>query len=343
MLAPCEAVQRQPARRDPYGLRRAYVRCRDGRVAGSIAELLEPPARPDPVGIAAMLAQRPHPTRTCFAGVHALSVPALPVAADLPDANLTILEALAEALERSAVSGPVALALSGGFDSALLLALWKRHRPGNPAVVTLASGITDYCELEATLQTADALGVPLEVVRVTRQDFLAALPAAVSAAEVPFYNLHLVSKLLLARALRQRGIRTVITGDGADQVLAHAPPSSTANFLPWVGALFEAEGVEMHAPFVDPQVVAAVRRRPADPDKQHLRRGCRDLLPEAVIRASKRPRYTPEWDLTSLWRPELLNPWRRELDISPQEAWAQADGPSRTLLLTLSLLAEALG
>ena len=145
--------------------------------------------------------------------------------------------------------------------------------------------------LEATRRTARALDVELHEIHVGATDFLDALPQAVRAVEVPLWNPHPVSKLLLGRALRREGFDAVLTGDAADQVLAGA---SGRDYLPLVGRLFHAEGIEPCSPFFDLGVLAHAAGRPADPDKTALRRVATRWLPRALTRARKAPRLFPE-------------------------------------------------
>ncbi|MEM7351299.1 MAG: asparagine synthetase B family protein [Acidobacteriota bacterium] len=358
-------LERGPLERDPYGLRRIYYRD-DGRVAPRVADLLESPVRPDGLAVGALLAGQVFPGRSCakgirsvppgqrlkatsFGGWRAWSVPRLdPPASPTSAAHLE--RALDRALRRARSGGGVALALSGGLDSALLLHLCRRQGLGGLLVTTLASGLAGYCELEDTERVADAMGCDLHIVRVTAKDFVDALPAAVRAAEVPFYNLHLVAFLLLARALRAQGIRTLITGHGADQALAHAPASSTANFLPWIAALVESQGLRLCAPFVEAEVLAAIRRRGADPTKTRLRRDFGAELPAFLTGATKTPRLAPPLerlasppDLEALWRREALESWRADLlPFLRSRAWQRPlSAKHRTLLVSLSLLAYA--
>src|SRR5262249_38327728 len=151
-------------------------------------------------------------------------------------------------------------------------------------VYVLDPQLPGYSEVERARPTADALGVSVIVVPATERDFVSALPECVCHAETPFYNLHPVSKYLLARRLRADGIRVVVTGDGADQVFAGI---SGLDYLPLVGALFEAQDVEVRSPFLADDVIAFARQFPPDPNKSVLRTLADGLVPAEVIRAPK--------------------------------------------------------
>ncbi len=131
----------------------------------------------------------------------------------------------------------VALALSGGLDSALLLALLATSFRGSmPAVYVLAPrlpGGADYDESAAAVGLARSLELKATVIEAAEQDFLLGLPACAALAETPLYNAHPVAKHLLFEQLAADEIDVVITGDGADQVFAGAPSEI---YLPIVGA-----------------------------------------------------------------------------------------------------------
>ncbi|MEZ6015956.1 MAG: asparagine synthase (glutamine-hydrolyzing) [Planctomycetota bacterium] len=114
----------------------------------------------------------------------------------------------------------VAFALSGGLDSASIVALARPHLAGRRAQcfgVTFASA--PYDERAAMRATARHLDVDLHEVEVGADDLLGALPDSVRGSEGLASNGQLPAKLLLARALRAAGHAVVLTGEGADEAL----------------------------------------------------------------------------------------------------------------------------
>lgn len=342
--------------RDPFGLKRLYYE-RDGdAAAGTVRELLRrsvvAPAL-DREGVLAQFAGRPLPQRTCFAGIR--SVPAgHALWRDGPSwqirpvewcglssprtvvRGLGVAEVLAGAVRHAlAERSSIALALSGGLDSALVLALVRRLGESVP-VYTLDPQLPGYSELTQTRRTAAALGVELNIVRATESDFVEALPACVGHAEVPFYNLHPVSKYLLARRLHADGIRVVLTGDGADQVFGGAP---AAIYLPIVGALFDACAVEVRSPYLDAGVIACARNLAPDPEKQCLRAAARGLVPEAVAEAPKTPRLAPPVQLGRYWQADKVAAIAVRLGLDPPRIDSDRDLVN---WVTLTLLYEQL-
>jgi hypothetical protein len=210
---------------------------------------------------------------------------------------------LLAAVRRVVTSGRrVAIALSGGLDSALVLALVRACAAvadvdAVPCYV-LAPRFGDYDESDTALATAAAFGARAVVVDVEASDFLAALPAALAAVEVPLYNLHPVAKLLLARRLVDDGVEVVLTGDAADHVMRR---DVTADYLPLVGALHDAAGLALASPFLDDAVVDALLFEEPDPGKTLLRAiAARRGVPRALVETRKRARLCPPLDVSGL-------------------------------------------
>ncbi len=114
--------------------------------------------------------------------------------------------------------GRVACALSGGLDSSTVAALASRRQPAR--CFTLSFESSDYDEASIAARTAKHLGVELEVVHASQRALWDALPAAVAQSEGLSINLHVAAKWMLARAVRRSGHSVLLTGEGADEVLA---------------------------------------------------------------------------------------------------------------------------
>ena len=299
----------------------------------------------DPVGVRQFLDQQPDGSRTCFATARLLparcelwrnevtcELRSEPAPKPRDEALLSLLE---HAIARILASGRrIAVALSGGLDSALVLRLVDNAVP----VFTLATELKGYSELGRTVASAEALGVQnLNVIRLSAEHFVGTLPEAITACETPLFNLHPVSKWLLARELRTRGFDAMLTGDGADQVFAGADPR---NYLPIVGALSRAAGVPIVSPFLDPEVIVGASRLTIDPNKTALRKAASAVLPRELAFEEKTPRFCPDFDL------------KRYRDTAFETALAtrlhtqipsSAPGPEATLWATLALLSRQLG
>lgn len=329
-----------------------YVALADGAHAATVRELfslLPDEARAiDVVGLRQYFDRRPDGVRTCFQRISRL-----PAGCDLrsdgnqlrvcprvlPESDgplLPLLEARIAA-QLAGVRNP-AVALSGGLDSALVLALVRRVAGRGVPVLTLATGLPGYCELDDTLETARAVGGgDVEIVRVRADELVLALPEAIAACETPLFNLHPVSKLLLARAAAVRGYDAVITGDGADQVFAGA---EARNYLPIVGALVRAAGVALVSPFFDEHIVGWAARQGTDADKTALRTAAAVVLPPGIAWRKKSSRYAPDFSLDHQRDPALEARLAPQLALLPPAAGA---GPEQTLWATTAMLIRQQG
>jgi hypothetical protein len=319
------------ARRHPFGL--ARVCCAEGHHAGSCRALFAAlpglSRRFDHDMIRAVLAGTGAPGHTAFAAIRT----AEPIALVPREGDLARLldDAVAHILQTA--PRPLAVALSGGLDSALVLALARRHEPAIRAVV-LDPKLEHYSEVEQARATAAALGVDAEVVEVSAGDLFRAIPDAIAAFEQPLYNLHPVAKLVLAREASRMGLRALVTGDGADQVMTR---DVSEDYLPLVGAAFDACGVAVCTPFLADAVVAHLLAIPPDRDKRALRDVAAPLaIPRPLVDEPKRSRLVPPLPLG-----RLVPRWRAvELADALGFRIADRDERARVAWTTLALLAR---
>ena len=130
-------------------------------------------------------------------------------------------ERLAEAvLLRLRADVPVAFHLSGGLDSSSVVALAARLTGRPPPCFTVGFDRGGYDELDAARRTAEALGAELHPVVLPTQSLLDHLGDAVWFSEGLAINGHLPAKYLLAREIRRSGYPVVLSGEGADEILA---------------------------------------------------------------------------------------------------------------------------
>lgn len=129
------------------------------------------------------------------------------------------MEALAAAL-RAAVAdrfqgnARIACYLSGGIDSTTVTALASDH--GRPDTFTVEFG--DGVESAQAAATALQLGLRHHVVPVGTADLVSNFEATVWHAETVGFNAVGAARLLLSRALAERGFKVALVGDGADEL-----------------------------------------------------------------------------------------------------------------------------
>lgn len=336
--------------RDPFGLLRCYYdvggRCRAPTVRAIFDALPNLPRTLDRIAVAAHLEGRTTPDRSFFAAVRSVPpghvlVPGStgfttrpyeiePCAGDLRE---LLCRSIAAALEQA--PRPMAVALSGGLDSALVLALVRQLDPEVPALM-LAPRLEGYSELDAATLTAQSLHADLRVIEADADDFRNALPEAIAALEVPLYNLHPVSKFLLARAARSEGIATLVTGDGADHVFTR---DDSADYLPLVGAAFAACDIDLRTPFLDHAVIAHLLSQPVDSHKLALREIGKTLpIPQALVREPKVGKLAPPIDLSPIVSPAKLE---RLAALLGRARPSFDDDRDRVRWSTLALLVDA--
>ncbi len=107
---------------------------------------------------------------------------------------------------------------SGGLDSSLITALAAERMPGIVAFGAghVADGAAD--EGPAARRVAEALGIEVEIVEVTPQDFRRLFVPATVRHGSPIANASAVTVAQLAERAQQCGVKVLMTGEGADEL-----------------------------------------------------------------------------------------------------------------------------
>ena len=146
-------------------------------------------------------------------------------------------EALGDALElRLRSDVPVGLFLSGGMDSSLLAALWRRRRP-EATIRTFTVGFDDtsYDERRSARRMAERIDAEhLEIV-ITGDELERGLAAVLDDLPEPFADPSMVPTSILCRFAREH-VTVAIGGDGGDELQAGYDPFRAWSAAQWLTA-----------------------------------------------------------------------------------------------------------
>jgi asparagine synthase (glutamine-hydrolysing) len=115
---------------------------------------------------------------------------------------------------------PVAAYLSGGLDSTAITSMATRISGRPIPTFSLRFAESAYDEGAHQANAAQSLSVPNTAYRCDAADIIAAFTSAVWHAETPMVRAAPVPMMLLAKRVREAGIKVVLTGEGADEVFA---------------------------------------------------------------------------------------------------------------------------
>jgi asparagine synthase (glutamine-hydrolysing) len=241
------------AGRDRFGIKPLYYTLRDGacHVASEVKAFLElgVPLRWDNETVYDLHRGLMHPpSRSAFEGIYQVppgsylltdgsSARILPYwDIDYPAADRTgwsrgpreWVERLEAALEESVrlrlrADVPVACYLSGGLDSCAVLGLASRISSRPLRAYTLSFDHADYDERALAQEQATLSGAEFFPIDIRSEHMADHISDAVYHAERPIVNAHVVAKYLLSRAVRDSGVKVVLTGEGSDEVFAGYP------------------------------------------------------------------------------------------------------------------------
>ncbi|HPQ16328.1 MAG TPA: asparagine synthase (glutamine-hydrolyzing) [Bryobacteraceae bacterium] len=115
---------------------------------------------------------------------------------------------------------PVGAYLSGGLDSSIITRLVAERAGRRLATFSIAFDDPDFDESEFQLRMARFLGTRHEIVRATHADIARAFPQVIWHTETPTTRTAPAPMFLLSELVRNCGSKVVLTGEGADEVLA---------------------------------------------------------------------------------------------------------------------------
>lgn len=115
---------------------------------------------------------------------------------------------------------PVGAYLSGGIDSSVTTAVIARATPSPLETFSLAFDDGEFDESAYQMQVANALGTSHHTIKVSYEDIGAVFPDVVRHAEQPLLRTAPAPLFLLSGLVRDSGYKVVVTGEGADEMLA---------------------------------------------------------------------------------------------------------------------------
>jgi asparagine synthase (glutamine-hydrolysing) len=120
-------------------------------------------------------------------------------------------------LRRSDV--PVGAYLSGGLDSSATVALARRHAEQTLTTFSVTFADPEYDEERWQRLLVERFGVQHHSRRCDADELCAVFPEVVAHAAAPLLRTAPAPLFLLAREVRRQGIKVVLTGEGADEML----------------------------------------------------------------------------------------------------------------------------
>jgi len=115
---------------------------------------------------------------------------------------------------------PVGAYLSGGLDSAVTAAVISRYTDAPLHTFSLRFSDSEFDEGQYQKQMSAVLGTEHQDIVVSPADIAAVFPEVVRHAETPVLRAAPAPLFLLSKLVRENGYRVVVTGEGADEVLA---------------------------------------------------------------------------------------------------------------------------
>jgi asparagine synthase (glutamine-hydrolysing) len=142
-----------------------------------------------------------------------------PSAADFEEAACQVASLLRDSVKlrlRSDVE--VGVLLSGGLDSTVITHLIHSQQPGRLRSFSIAFDDARFDESADQNRVVQAFGVSHSSLKISHDDIAGSFSAALWHAEIPQFRTAFVPMFLLARFIRDHGIKVVLSGEGADEI-----------------------------------------------------------------------------------------------------------------------------
>lgn len=231
--------------RDPFGERPLFYTTINGGIAfaSEIKALFYSDCVPRSLSSAglsmAYFAWTVPPEETCFEGIHQiphghfmeisatgisinryyrLRCSVTSTAGDLEEAAEQTRNVLDVSLQRRLRADiPVGTYMSGGLDSTIVTALARKHLPGELQTFSIEFNHGSFDESDWQRQAQRQLGTTHHALKISEADIASNFSDAIWHAETVQFRTALVPMLLLSRAVKEQGLKVVLTGEGADE------------------------------------------------------------------------------------------------------------------------------
>jgi asparagine synthase (glutamine-hydrolysing) len=114
----------------------------------------------------------------------------------------------------------VAAYLSGGIDSSATVSYIKNIEPGVLNTFSIGFNEKDFDETSFQLEAARYLNTNHKAIKCTSREIADSIPSVVWHSETPLTRTAPAPMFLLSKLVRENNIKVVITGEGADEILA---------------------------------------------------------------------------------------------------------------------------
>lgn len=206
---------------------------------------------------------------------------------------------------------PVGAYLSGGLDSAITASVVARYTDSPLHTFSLRFADADFDEGRYQTEMVGRLGAEHSEVVVDAADIAAVFPDVVMHAEGPILRSAPAPLFLLSKLVRDRGYKVVVTGEGADEVLAGYDIFREARLRSfWArnpGSSVRDRGVELLYPWLS--------RSPGQAPAF-----ARQFFGRNLDAADPALSHRPRWDSTAALLTMLTPAWRdaTEMDVAGQ-------------------------
>jgi asparagine synthase (glutamine-hydrolysing) len=314
--------------RDRFGIKPLYIHERDNAVywASEVKSLLRHPDVPrklDPRAALNQMMQTMVPGSTAFEGIEAVRPGHMLVYQrrgdrlerkehvywdmDFPRAEDRaghggpeewvegVRERLVDAVRvRLEADVPVGCYLSGGIDSCSILGMATAMQQSPVKAYTISFDDSDYDESTIAAEMARATGAEQEVLHLRARELYGNyFHRVVWHAERTFYNTLSVAKWHMSRVVRESGYKTVITGEGSDELFSGYP--------------FFKKDLYLHA--------TAEGDTSQDYDALREKMRASNKVFEGAILAEERATH-PAWTDLLGFTPSWIQPWILTLDVA---------------------------